>query len=111
VIRPNPILALSLNGGDSMNARAVFGLILRTLGVLAFLHGLLGFPWTLHPQEGFTATNYLLGYGAEAIVGLLMLVFAEPLARLAYLGKARRRSMSLPATREIARPSAFWQHP
>jgi hypothetical protein len=94
-----------------MNARAIFALILRTLGVLAILHGLLGLLWTFHPQEGFTALNYLLGYGAEAIIGFCMLMFAEPLARLAYMGRARRRSLSLPSTQEVAGPSPFWQHP
>jgi hypothetical protein len=72
-----------------MDARAVFGLILRTLGIVAILHGLPGLQGAFSPSEGYTAMNYLMGYGTEALGGLIMLVFAEPIAWLSYLGAPR----------------------
>ncbi|HEY1598273.1 MAG TPA: hypothetical protein VGG64_01635 [Pirellulales bacterium] len=77
-----------------MNARDIFGLIVRTAGIIGILHGLPGLNGIFNPAEGYTAMNYLMGYGTEAVGGLLMLVFAEPIAWLSYLGTRHTAKMS-----------------
>jgi hypothetical protein len=69
-----------------MDARDVFGIIVRSVGLAGIVHGLPGLQGILNPPEGFDSLNYLVGYGTEVVGGLVLLFGAGPIVWLSYLG-------------------------
>lgn len=67
-----------------MSPRDVFGIVVRTIGLLSTVYGLWGLPGMFFPEEGFQPADYLVGNGPLAFMGVIMFFGADSVVSLAY---------------------------
>jgi hypothetical protein len=67
-----------------MSPREVFGIIVRTTGLLAILYGVGGMIGVFFPEAPYRSVDYLIGSGPWIVVGVILFFGADSVVSLAY---------------------------
>src|SRR5262245_897462 len=67
-----------------MTPREVFGIVVRTVGLVAVVWGLWGAAGALFPEANSKPSDYLVGYVPIGFIGFVLLVGADSVVSLAY---------------------------
>ena len=74
----------SSTGGHTVNEEKVFGVIVRSLGLLAAAHGLITIVGGIAPLPTYRPVDYLIGGIPYSVVGLALLLRADWFVSIAY---------------------------
>ena len=69
---------------ESLTGRDLFGVVVRSVGLLAVLYALWTMTGMLAPAEGYTPADYLASSVPLLLVGLIFLLGANAIVRLSY---------------------------
>lgn len=75
-----------------MSPRDLFGVLLRVLGLWIAYSGLSSLRWANSPPDGYSLREYLLKFGAEAALGIVMFLLADNIAEFSYSRPRGERS-------------------
>ena len=67
-----------------MDVRDIFGIVVRTAGLAAIVHGMPGLQGMFNPPDEYTRMNYFVGYGGEIVLGLILLFGADFIVWFSY---------------------------
>jgi hypothetical protein len=67
-----------------MSPREIFGMIVRTIGLLSIVYGLWTLAGMMSPEEGWRPSDYIVGGGPLAFMGVIMFFGADSVVSLAY---------------------------
>jgi hypothetical protein len=67
-----------------MSPREVFGIVVRTVGLLTILYGLYGLVGIFFPDPAYSSADYLVGNGPIVVAGVIVFFGADTVVSLAY---------------------------
>ena len=79
-----------------MKAHDWFGLIVRSVGLISFVHGGYSSIGLLAPDPEFSRIDYLPGCAVAIFLGLLLIVEADTVVAVSYRHNLRNQTPPLP---------------